>query len=81
MESIAWLRHQSGDPNQLWQAAGQDLSPDRYEEKVIGCGTLALNLLRREKSEKRGVRVKRLKAALDEKNLLKALNLEHAIDL
>jgi len=40
-----------------------------------------LNLLRREKSEKRGVRVKRLKAALDEKNLLKALNSEHAIAL
>jgi predicted transposase YbfD/YdcC len=35
---------------------------------------LALNLLRREKSEKRGVHVKRLKAALDEKYLLKVLN-------
>ena len=34
---------------------------------------LALNLLRREKSEKRGVHVKRLKAALDEKYLLKVL--------
>ena len=35
---------------------------------------LALNLLRREKSEKRGVHVKRLKAPLDEKYLPKALN-------
>lgn len=35
---------------------------------------LALNLLRREKSERRGVHVKRLKAALDEKYLLKVLN-------
>ena len=35
---------------------------------------LALNLLRREKSEKRGIHVKRLKAALDEKYLLKILN-------
>ena len=34
---------------------------------------LALNLLRREKSVKRGVHVKRLKAALDEKYLLKVL--------
>jgi predicted transposase YbfD/YdcC len=34
---------------------------------------LALNLLRREKSEKRGVHVKRLKAALDEKYLIKVL--------
>jgi predicted transposase YbfD/YdcC len=34
---------------------------------------LALNLLRRETSEKRGVHVKRLKAALDEKYLLKVL--------
>jgi len=34
---------------------------------------LALNLLRREKSEKGGIHVKRLKAALDEKYLLKVL--------
>ncbi len=34
---------------------------------------LAMNLLRREKSDKRGVNVKRLKAALDEKYLLKVL--------
>ena len=34
---------------------------------------LAMNLLRREKSDKRGVQVKRLKAALDEKYLLKVL--------
>ncbi len=35
---------------------------------------LALNLLRREKSEKRGVHVKRIKAANDEEYLLKVLN-------
>ena len=34
---------------------------------------LAMNLLRREKSDKRGIHVKRLKAALDEKYLLKVL--------
>ncbi|HQR32077.1 MAG TPA: hypothetical protein PLK30_05010 [Blastocatellia bacterium] len=34
---------------------------------------LAMSLLRREKSDKRGVNVKRLKAALDEKYLLKVL--------
>ncbi len=35
---------------------------------------LALNLLNRERSDKRGVHVKRLKAALDEQYLLKVLN-------
>lgn len=34
---------------------------------------LAMNLLRREKSDKRGVKVKQLKAALNEKYLLKVL--------
>ena len=34
---------------------------------------LAMNLLRREKSDKRGVQVKRLKAALNENYLLKVL--------
>ncbi len=34
---------------------------------------LAMNLLRREKSDKRGAQVKRLKAALNEKYLLKVL--------
>ena len=34
---------------------------------------LAMNLLRREKSDKRGIHVKRLKAALNEKYLLKVL--------
>ncbi|MEK7833911.1 MAG: hypothetical protein AAB401_22675 [Acidobacteriota bacterium] len=34
---------------------------------------LTMNLLRREKSDKRGVHVKQIKAALDEKYLLKVL--------